>query len=142
MQFVLGYQEISIQNLSAFLLFFGNKKKNSGKSKKLKLDGLLLSKKYIPSAKILYTKDLSNITFNYLCENSQNLLCHFRNHQSFFTTQIPCIFLAQTLHTFEKPSRVQIFRLSTALVKINQNPHISTSQFLFKFCVILQCYST
>ena len=72
MQFVLGYQEISIQNLSAFLLFFGNKKKNSGKSKKLKLDGLLLSKKYIPSAKILYTKDLSNITFNYLCEAQQS----------------------------------------------------------------------
>ena len=44
---------------------------SSGKSKKLKFDGLLLSKKYIPSAKTLYTEDLSNITFNYLCENSK-----------------------------------------------------------------------
>ena len=33
---------------------------SSGKSKKLKFDGLL-SKKYIPSAKTLYTVDLSNI---------------------------------------------------------------------------------
>ena len=62
------------------------------------------SKKYILSAKILYTEDLSNITFKYLCENSPNYLCHFLNHQSFFTTQLLCIFLAQTLHTFYKSS--------------------------------------
>ena len=53
------------------------------KSKKLKLDGLL-SKKLIPSAKILYTEDLSNITFNYLCEKLTKLLmlflCHFSQH--------------------------------------------------------------
>ena len=47
----------------------------SGKSKELKFDGPLLSKKYIPSAKTLYTEDLSNITFNY-CENSPNSLCY------------------------------------------------------------------
>ena len=47
------------------------------KSKKLKFNGLHLSKKYIPSAKTLYTKDLSNITFNYLCENSPSSLSHF-----------------------------------------------------------------
>ena len=47
-----------------------------------------------------YTEDLSNITFNYLCENSPNYLCHFWNHKSFFTTQLLCIFLAQKLHTF------------------------------------------
>ena len=40
-------------------------------SKKLKFNGLL-SKKYIPSAKTLYAEDLSNITLNYLCENSPN----------------------------------------------------------------------
>ena len=49
---------------------------SSGKSKKLRFDGLL-SKKLIPSAKTLYTEDLSNIFFNYLCENSPNYLCHF-----------------------------------------------------------------
>ena len=60
-------------------------------------------KKYIPSAKT-YTVDLSNITFNYLCVDSPNYLCHFWNHKSFFTTQLLCIFLAQTLHTFHKSS--------------------------------------
>ena len=67
----------------------------------------LFSKKYIPSSKILHTEDLSNITFNYLCENLPNYLCHFWNHQSFFTTQLLCIFLAQTLHTFckSRPSK-------------------------------------
>ena len=63
-------------------------------------------KKYIPSAKT-YTVDLSNITFNYLCVDSPNYLCHFWNHKSFFTTQLLCIFLAQTLHTFyeSRPSK-------------------------------------
>ena len=44
-----------------------------GKFKKLKFNGLL-SKKYIPSPKTLYTEDLPNITLNYLylCENSPN----------------------------------------------------------------------
>ena len=56
---------------------FGQLHASSGKSEKLKFDGLLLSKRYIPSAKALYTEDLSNITFNYLCENSPNYLCHF-----------------------------------------------------------------
>ena len=64
---------------------------------------IYLFKKYIPSAKT-YTEDLSNITFNYLCENSPNFLCHFWNHKSFFTTQLLWIFLAQTLHTFHKSS--------------------------------------
>ena len=48
----------------------------SGKSKKLTFDCQHLSKKYIPSTKI-YTEDLSNITFNYSCENLLNSLCHF-----------------------------------------------------------------
>ena len=43
---------------------FGLLQTGSGKSKKLKFDGLLSSKKYIPSATTLYTEDLSNITFN------------------------------------------------------------------------------
>ena len=56
--------------------------------------------KYIPSAKILYTVDLSNITFNYLCVDSPNYLCHFWNHKSFFTTQLLCIFLVQIFRLF------------------------------------------
>ena len=83
---------------------FGQLHASSGKSKKLKFDGLLLSKKYIPAAKTLYTEDLSNITFNYLRENSPNYLCHFWNHESFFTTKLLCIFVAQRLHNFYKSS--------------------------------------
>ena len=63
-----------------------------------------LSKKYIPSAKTLYTEDLSIITFNYLCENSPNCLYHFWNHKLFFTTQLLCTLLTQTLYTFHKSS--------------------------------------
>ena len=71
------------------------------KSEKVKFNGLHLSKKYIPSAKILYTEDLSKITSNY-CENSPNFVCHFWNHKPFFTTQLVSIFLAQKLHNFDK----------------------------------------
>ena len=47
---------------------FRQHQKSSGKSKKWKFNELLLSKKKIPSAKTLYTQDLSDITFDYLCE--------------------------------------------------------------------------
>ena len=72
--------------------------------KTLKFDGLLLSIKYIPSAEKLYAEDLSNITFNYLHENSPNSLCYFWNHKSFFTTQIVYIILAQKLILLTKIS--------------------------------------
>ena len=93
-------------------------------------------KKYIPSAKT-YTVDLSNITFNYLCVDSPNYLCHFWNHKSSFTTQLFCIFLAQTLHTFHKssPSKCKFSNYSTAQVKVYQIPHAIfqiKSQFFFK----------
>ena len=60
-------------------------------------------KKYISSAKT-YTVDLFNTTFNYLCVDSPNYLCHLWNHKSFFTTQLLCTILAQTLDTFHKSS--------------------------------------
>ena len=68
-----------VQSLGMQKLFQNSQKveqlqTSSVKSKKLKFDGLLSKKKYIPSAK---TVDLSNITFNYLCEDSPNYLCHF-----------------------------------------------------------------
>ena len=63
--------------------------------------GYICPKKYIPSAKTLYKKDLSNITFNY-CKNSPKSFCHFWNHKSFFMTQLMCILLAQTLDIFDK----------------------------------------
>ena len=84
----------------------------------MKLNGLHLSKKYIPSAKTLYTEDLSNITFNYLCKNSPNFLCHFWNHNSFFT-QFVCIILSQTLHTIDKniPSKCKFSDFSLLELK-------------------------
>ena len=50
--------------------------KKQWKVQKMKLDGVLLSKRSITSAKT-YTDDLAKITFNYLFENSPNSLCHF-----------------------------------------------------------------
>ena len=88
---------------------------SSGKSKKLKFDGLLLSKKYIPSARI-YTEDLSNITFNYLGENSINYLCH----KSFFTTELLCIFLGQTLYTIKIAHQSANFQTSLLRLKFTK----------------------
>ena len=111
---------------------FGQLQRSSRKSKMLKFDGLLLSKKDIPSAKA-YTDDLSNITFNYLCENSPNSLCHFWNQKSFFTTQI-CIFFNSNITYFLQKEliKVQNFRLSTAHVKFHQICTL-TGSFCWKY---------
>ena len=92
---------------------FGQLQTSAGKSKKLKFDGLLLSKKCIPSVKTLYTEDL---TFNCLCENSQNYLCRYI---IFHDTTPLYFFFAQTLHVLSTKV-VQIFRLSTAWVEVHQ----------------------
>ena len=45
----------------------------------------------------------------------------------------------------KQPIKVQIFRLSSARVRIHQIPHFifeATSQFFFKFCITLQCHDT
>ena len=94
--------------------------------KTLKFDGLLLSIKYIPSAEKLYAEDLSNITFNYLHENSPNSLCYFWNHKSFFTTQLFCIFLTQTLYTFYKNSlsKCRFSDFPLLPLKFTKIPHV------------------
>ena len=38
------------------------------------VNNTFLGKQYIPSAKTVYTEDL---TFNYLCEKSPNYLCYY-----------------------------------------------------------------
>ena len=43
------------------------------------------------------------------------------------------------------PIKVQIFRIWTACMKINNIPYVifqATSQFSFKFCIIFQCHDT
>ena len=45
----------------------------------------------------------------------------------------------------KNPNKVPIGRLSSALVKISQIPHVifeSKSQFSFKFCINIQCHQT
>ena len=59
-----------MRNLDNFRQAVENPKSSNSK-------GLYLSKNYIRSAKTLYVEDLSNITFNYLCDNLPNSLCHF-----------------------------------------------------------------
>ena len=57
------------------------------------------------------------------------------------------LYLAQTLYTLVKgsPLKCKFLRFSSAQVKIHQIPHVNfklTSQFLFKFCIILHCHDT
>ena len=65
--------------VSKIMWVFGQLQTSTRKSKKLKFDGLILSKKYIASAKTLYTKYL---TFNNLCGNWPGYLSlyHFLQH--------------------------------------------------------------
>ena len=57
----------------------------------------------------------------------------------------PILFLAQTLYTLFKrsPLKCKFLRFLSARVKICQIPHVNfelTSQFLFKFGIILHCH--
>ena len=56
------------------------------------------------------------------------------------------LLLAQTLYTKKgSPLKYKFMTFSSALVKICQIPAVNselTSQFLFKFCIILHCYET
>ena len=112
---------------------FGQFQTSSGKSKKLKFDGIFLSKKYIPSAKTLYTEELSTL----LSTNcSSNSFCHLWNHKSFFTTQLLCIFLAQTLDTFDKssPSKCKFSDFPLLVLKFTKfrmSCHFSNKKLVF-----------
>ena len=79
--------------------------------------------KCIPSCKALNTEDLSNITLNYLCENSPNSLCRFWNHKTFFTTKLLCIFLAQILNTFytSSPSKCKFSDFALLALKFTKS---------------------
>ena len=75
-----------------------------------------------------------NTTGQFFLKFCINLSCHER--------QLLCTFLAETLYTFitRNPLKCKILRLSSAHVKIRQIPHANfetTSQFLFKFFIIL-----
>ena len=110
------------------------------KVRKVEIHGLHLSKKYIPSARTLYTEDLSNITFNY-CENSPNFSCHFWNHKSFLRHNLSVFFSSNITYFWQKYLiKVHIFRFSTVRVKIHQIIHVifqTKSEIFFKVWITL-----
>ena len=72
------------------------------------------------------------------------------NFASIFSTikhNSPILFLAQALYTLVKSSllKCKFLKFLSARVKICQIPPVNfelTSQFLFKFCMILHCHDT
>ena len=89
-------------------------------------------------------------TFKCSGESFPNFSCHFWKHKSVFpqtlnqSWELLCTFLAQTLYTLDKssPSKCKVLRLSSALVKTRQIPYVNfetTSWFLFRFFIFLQC---
>ena len=99
--------------------------------KKLKLDGLLLSKKYIcpkkyiPSTKTLYTEDLLSTT----CVKFTKLIVIFETISHF------------SRHNSSVAHHDAIFRLSTARVKVHRILHVTfqtKSPFFFKGWIFFQ----
>ena len=86
---------------------------------------------------------ISDVTFERTCRFLSKFCIPLQIHEIY----LPCTFLAQTIYTFFKRSTLKwkFLRLSSARVKIRQIPHVNfemTSQFLFKFCIILHCHDT
>ena len=92
-------------------------------------------------------------TFECSGENLPNSLCHFPNHKSVFLQILhhsslpwnisPLHFFSSNIMYSDQKEPIQFLRLLSARVKICQIPHINfetTSQFLFKFCIILHCH--
>ena len=81
--------------------------------------------KYIPSAKALYTEDLTldTETFNYLRKNLPNF---FSKPWVIFHDTTPLYFIGQTLHTFYKSGPLKFKRSGFLLlgVKVHQIPHV------------------
>ena len=80
-------------------------------------------------------------------ETTSRFLSKFCIPLQFHERLLLCSFLAQTIYTLlnRSPLKWKSLRLSSARVKIHQIPHVNfemTSQFLFKFCVILHCHDT
>ena len=78
-------------------------------------------------------------------ETTSRFLSKFCIPLQFHERLFLCTFLAQTIYTLLKrnPLKWKCLRFSSAWVKICQIPHFNfemTSQFLFKFCIILHCH--
>ena len=80
-------------------------------------------------------------------ETTSRFLSKFCIPLQFHERLFLCTFLAQTIYTLlnRSPLKWKSLRLSSAWVKIHQIPHANfemTSQFLFKFCIILYFQDT
>ena len=79
-----------------------------------------------------------------------NSSCHFRKNKSVFLQILHQSLMRSNiipLYNLVKrsPIKCKFLRFSSAPVKICQIPHVNfelTSQFLFKFCIILHCHDT
>ena len=94
-------------------------------------------------------------TFECLGQNLSNFSCQFRNeklipfqilhHYSMLRHATPLQTLSSYIFYFELKHTIKlsIYRFSSALVKFCQITHgilQTTSQFFFKYCIILQCH--
>ena len=89
------------------------------KVQKVQIQWATFVQKIHPFRKNILYRGFMYLTFNYLFTKFPNSLCHFWNHKSFFRTQLLCIFLAQTLHTFDKsnPSKCKVSDLLLLALK-------------------------
>ena len=97
-------------------------------------DLLLLALKF---TKFLMSFLESRVSFS---SNFTSLFSVMRHNSSAIFHLNLCMFFGQ-----KNPIKVEIFRLSTARMKINQIPYIIfqvTSQISFKFCNTLHCHDT
>ena len=97
-----------------------------------------LPKKYIASAKTLYTEHL---TFNNLYGKSQSYLSlyHFSQHNCSLL-----LLLKHYIISTKVAHQVQIFRLSAVRVKVHQIPHVifqTKCQFFFKVWISFQFHN-
>ena len=132
---------------------FGKLQPTSGRSKKLKFDGILLSRKYICPKNTFFRLKLyiqSRIYLKLLSTTCAKIhqisyvifeiISHYSRHNLYV------FFSAKTTYFLQKQSiKVHIFRLSTAQDIVHQIYHVifqTKSLFFFKVQIFYQCYES
>ena len=107
--------------------------------------------------KIKFSPFLKWNSYFLACENLPNSSCNFRKHKSVFLHILhPSLVQSNITHLYIFSSNIiffgqwspinsKFFKCSSSRVKIHQIPHVNfemTSQFFFKFCIILHCHET
>ena len=95
-------QILGIQKLISKITVIWTTSDKQWKVQKVEIWWAFVKKKNIPSAKTLYTVDLSNITFNYLCADSPNYLCYFGNHNIFHNINPLYLFSSNITYFLQK----------------------------------------